>query len=281
MIHWFRSHHGAPFDSKLAVVAKRASVTRGHAASLWWAVIDFASQNEDRGSTAGIDVETLATAFDYSEIDVQKVLDAMRHKSLLIGPDERLINWDKRQVSREDDTAAERKRRQREREKQRDSHVASRNVTIDYTRLEEIKEEGGGVSAREEISPPPKPLIGDTEFHRVGSLVLEAMGVAANPRWLGNYASVASWLGAKYDPDLDILPTIRRLMAVKIEKGEPAPKSLNYFTEAIGRANLDRLQDIPAFLDRRPTNGKRPNGPIGSIARTQAFLDKMAEEGAI
>src|SRR3546814_3365776 len=114
-MQWFRSHHGAPFDTKLALVAKRANVTRGHAASIWWAVLDRASQSSERGNVSGIDPEEIAAAFDYDEADVARVLDAMRHKSLLIAADNTLTGWDKRQVQREDDGAAERKRRQRSR----------------------------------------------------------------------------------------------------------------------------------------------------------------------
>src|SRR3546814_446276 len=87
-MQWFRSHHGAPFDTKLALVAKRANVTRGHAASIWWAVLDRASQSSERGNVSGIDPEEIAAAFDYDEADVARVLDAMRHKSLLIARSE-------------------------------------------------------------------------------------------------------------------------------------------------------------------------------------------------
>ena len=152
---WFRSHHGAPFDTKLALVAKRANVTRGHAASLWWAVLDYASQAKPRGNVSGLDPEEVAAAFDYDEDDVKRVLDAMRQKEILIGPDGMLTAWDKRQVSREDNSATERKRRQRS----RTPETASRNVTkshaLDLDRdrdseREKEKEEAGAVP-----DPPP------------------------------------------------------------------------------------------------------------------------------
>lgn len=115
-----------------------------------------------------------------------------------------------------------------------------------------------------------------SEFHRVGSLVLEAMGVAGDPRWLGNYAPVAPWLAAGYDPELDILPTVRRLTAAL---GHPA-KSLNYFTEAIAKAHHERLTELPAFLDRRTDHGKRINRApsiLESGLEAQAIVARAAE----
>lgn len=155
MMQWFRSYHGAPFDTKLAMVARRANVTRGHAASLWWAVLDFASQSNPRGSVKEIDAEEIAAAFDYEEELVVRVLEAMKHKETLINADGFLSNWNNRQVQKEDDGAAERKQRQREREKE-ECHAMSRDVTkcpaLDTDKDKEKKEEKIARVTLEELS---------------------------------------------------------------------------------------------------------------------------------
>lgn len=136
---WFRSHHGAPTDPKWLMIARRANVTLGHAsvtpghvASVWWALMDYASQHESRGSVTGFDAEELAAFYGYEEEQIDAILAALREKDLITA-DDRLANWEKRQPAREDTTAAERKRRQRERERlKRDADAGadvSRTVT--------------------------------------------------------------------------------------------------------------------------------------------------------
>jgi hypothetical protein len=136
---WFRSHHGAPTDPKWVMIARRANVTQshasvtpGHVASVWWALMDYASQQNDRGSVAGFDAEELAAFFGYDEEQVAAILSALREKRL-ITTDDRLASWQKRQPEREDTTASERKRRQRDRQRQEREQTGggdvSRNVT--------------------------------------------------------------------------------------------------------------------------------------------------------
>ena len=101
---WFRSHHGAPFDTKLAVVARRANVTRGNAASVWWAILDHASSHNPRGFVGEVTAEEIAAAFDYDEAEVQSILDAMREKGLLITADGKVSGWDEKQIQGEDNS---------------------------------------------------------------------------------------------------------------------------------------------------------------------------------
>lgn len=162
---WFRSHHGAPFDSKLAVVAKRANVTlsnatitRGHAASVWWAVLDYASQQNDRGSVAGIDPEEVAAAYEYDEEQVRAILDAMRKGGLLIDQNERLTGWDKRQVNKEDDTAAERQARYRASRSVTPSNAASRSVTKSNALDSDLEEDKKRGDKKVLSVPSPKPV---------------------------------------------------------------------------------------------------------------------------
>lgn len=52
---WFRSWHGAPTDNKWLLIAKRAGVTPMMVSAVFWALLDYASQQEERGSVAGFD----------------------------------------------------------------------------------------------------------------------------------------------------------------------------------------------------------------------------------
>lgn len=91
-----------------------------------------------------------------------------------------------------------------------------------------------------------------------GERVLAAIGVADDPRWLGSYSRVQRWMADGCDPDLDILPTIERLMA---RRGHDPPRSLAYFDQAIADAKARRLKPMPeATPDARP-EPTRPDSP--------------------
>lgn len=112
---WFRSWHGAPTDAKWLVIARRAGVTPLMVSAVFWALLDYASQQTERGSVAGFDVETYATWAGVEEADILAVLDAMRAKGVITDGDT-LSAWDKRQPKRED-SSAERVRRHRDRQR--------------------------------------------------------------------------------------------------------------------------------------------------------------------
>jgi hypothetical protein len=104
MSHWFRSWHGAPTDNKWLVVARRAGVAPGIVSAVVWALLDYASQNEDRGNVAGFDIETYAAFSGFDEADVERVIEAIRDK--LTDSDGNLWAWDRRQPKREDDSSS-------------------------------------------------------------------------------------------------------------------------------------------------------------------------------
>lgn len=93
----------------------------------------------------------------------------------------------------------------------------------------------------------------------VGRQVLEIMGVWNDPRWHGNYGRVHVWLAQGADPEADIYPTLKRMMAQR--KGEP-PRSLTYFDDAIVHAITQRTRPLPSPKaptdDRTETDEARP-----------------------
>lgn len=111
-MQWFRSHHGAPTDPKWRVIARKAQCRPGDVVAIFWALLDFASQQTDRGSVAGVDRETMAAAFDFDEEMIAAVIRALEEKGVI--KNGRLTAWEKRQPKR-DDGSAERSKEWRER----------------------------------------------------------------------------------------------------------------------------------------------------------------------
>lgn len=164
---WFRSWHGAPTDPKWLVVAKRAKVAPGMVSAVAWALFDYASQNTDRGSVDGFDVETYATFTGWEDEQIEAVIDAMRSKGI-ITTDDRLSSWDKRQPKREDPSSTDRVRKWREAQRNapvtRDSDVTDgetqrnavkQNVTTD--KIREDKDKIREDENREDIAPAATP----------------------------------------------------------------------------------------------------------------------------
>ena len=143
-----------------------------------------------------------------------------------------------------------------------------------------------------EPEPPPKPqeeIGGDgsaganvrreTDLgHVVGDTVLEIMGVKGDARWLGNYSMVRAWLTSGFYPELDIYPTVRRLMAAKMDG---PPKSLKYFTDAIARAHHDRTTALEWTIDdlKRGNHGQRPDAPKYRNGFAQFIAESQGETG--
>lgn len=105
MASWFRSWHGAPTDSKWLVIAKRAKVIPGIVSAIAWELFDYASQNDDRGSVVGFDIETYSTFSGFDEEVVSAVIKALHDKGV-ITDNNRIASWEKRQPKAEDDSAA-------------------------------------------------------------------------------------------------------------------------------------------------------------------------------
>lgn len=143
---WFRSWHGAPTDAKYRVIARRAGVAPGMVSAVYWALLDYASQNEPRGSVEGFDAETYAEWAGWEESDVQAIIDAFTTKQAII--DGQIVAWGKRQPKKEDPTGAERQARYRDAQRNASnednelsdnvtqSNAASRDVTQKNARLD-------------------------------------------------------------------------------------------------------------------------------------------------
>lgn len=101
-IQWWRSWHGAPTDHKWSVIASKSKVKTGVVAAIAWALMDYASQNKDRGSINKFDIETYSIYSGFSEQQIIRVIEAMTEKGMI--ENGVFVNWEKRQPKREDDS---------------------------------------------------------------------------------------------------------------------------------------------------------------------------------
>lgn len=143
---WYRSWHGAPTDPKWMLIARKANTLPGIVSAVFWALLDHASQQADRGCVKSFDAETYAVYSGFDLEDIERILAVMGEKGIIT--DGRLAAWDKRQPQREDNSA---NRTAAYRERKRavthgDASVthgdaAKRNVTQGDDRSDQIREE--------------------------------------------------------------------------------------------------------------------------------------------
>lgn len=126
-IQWWRSWHGAPIDHKWAVIAARAKVKTGIVSAIAWALMDYASQADDRGSIEGFDIETYSVYSGFEIAEIEAVIDAMRSKDIING--DQFTSWEKRQPAREDPTNAERQSRYKAKQKVTQDNAEKREKT--------------------------------------------------------------------------------------------------------------------------------------------------------
>ncbi|MGH9864698.1 MAG: hypothetical protein ACRD4H_04715, partial [Candidatus Acidiferrales bacterium] len=83
-----------------------------------------------------------------------------------------------------------------------------------------------------------------SEYVKVGKEISRITGWENNPSWFGNYGRVDCWMQNGWIPELDIYPTIKKMMAKRGDK--PPPKTLSFFEGAIADAFAARTAPVPA-----------------------------------
>lgn len=142
-MHWFRSHHGEPTETRWLLIARKANCAPGVVSALWWALLDHASQSRERGSVVSFDVESYAEWSGFGEEELTRILAAMREKGVIV--DGKIAEWGEKQPKREDDSN-ERVRAFRERKAAESSLPLSATDPNDATPgNESLALPGGGV----------------------------------------------------------------------------------------------------------------------------------------
>ena len=137
---WVRLWAGTTTDPKWQTIARKSGQPRHLVIALFTHLLMIANEAETRGSLDELSIEDTASALDCDEEQIDAILLAMEGRVI---DDRRLTGWEKRQPNREDQgnpetgamSAAERKRLQRQREKEREvtaGHDKSREVTAGH-----------------------------------------------------------------------------------------------------------------------------------------------------
>lgn len=108
-MEWLRWYHGTINDPKWAMIARKTGVNICTVIAIWAALLEYASQNEDRGSVADFDPEEIDAAFGLNDGECAAVIEAMTSKGIIEAA--RIAKWSKRQF---DEKNVERIRRCRE-----------------------------------------------------------------------------------------------------------------------------------------------------------------------
>jgi len=157
---WWRSWHGAPMDHKYPVIAARAGVKVGIVSAVMWALLDYGSQQDNRGDVIGFDSEAYAIYTGFPEIEINAVIQAMNDKQIIT--DGHLTNWEKRQPKSE----REIQRATANREKKRietQKYEMLQNVTEKYTDTDTDTD-----TEKEEEQPPALFDLFQREVEKVG-----------------------------------------------------------------------------------------------------------------
>lgn len=84
-MEWFRWYHGACSDAKWPIVARKAGVNVGVVVSVWAALLEHASQDEERGRVETFDCETFDALYGYEDGTCGRVFTALEEKGLIGG----------------------------------------------------------------------------------------------------------------------------------------------------------------------------------------------------
>lgn len=164
--NWLKWFHGAVTDDKWPMVARKSGQPVAVVVAVWAALLECASEADDRGSIEDFDAESMDAVLQVEDGACAAIVDALTTGKRPRIADGRIVAWEKRQEEPQDPTGRERKRRQRERDKEvrerdkgngcpADGHgVTGDNVTkagtshngvtperADKTRLDKIRKE--------------------------------------------------------------------------------------------------------------------------------------------
>lgn len=146
-MQWLRWHHGTVNDPKWRLVARRSGQPVHAVLAVWAAMLEAASGGDERGKLEGWDDEVVGVGLDLAAEVVASIREAMQG---LVLAENALTGWEKRNPKREDETAAERMRRHRERQRDAlrtvtdgddESRGATRSSTDEIRREEKREKE--------------------------------------------------------------------------------------------------------------------------------------------
>lgn len=267
---WFRWHHGSVTDPKFALVARRAGASLPDVLAVWAYILETASQSEVRGQFGDVDAEALDCLFNFpaTETRTADILAAMNSRGLT--KDGAIFAWEKRQPKREreDNTAADRKRKQR-------AEVAGQDVVTPSHTMSHQKTPRGEKSKEENKDQKQKP---DAPQSRGSRLPADwqpsetdiAYAVARSVDWKAEAENFRDFWHAKAGKDacktdwaLTWKTWIRRSPQAKTA---PLPSPKSFGPKAALQPSEDRLQHALSFAKQKYERGDFGTGQEGLIA---------------
>lgn len=287
-MEWLRLWHDMPNDPKWGTIARKSGEPISLVIALYVHILVDASRNVTRGHVT-VTNEDLATALCVTDEQIAAVMSAMEGRVIENGY---LLGWDKRQPKREDagnpetgaKSAAQRKAEQRERERLAkiaassgsgvtDCHGASRNVTTDKRREEEIREDSGGVRVT-----PAAPV----DNHKAPPMSSEFQEVL-NSRPDLNPDTVWQNFWDHYQPEKRTLSRWRKW--VETEHPGPAPTAANDPDTKVNVEALAATKGIPPWDNTKEDwfayrARVRAAPPITQPQNHKKWLRKMTARGS-
>lgn len=290
-IEWFRCWHGAATDSKWLVIARRADTSPAIVAAVFWALLDYASQQPDRGSVESFDPETYSAWAGMDEEIVVRVVRELEAKGIIA--EGRLAEWNKRQPQREREndrsTSAERMRKHRASRRHvtpSDATVTTSDTTEDQSSPpptershvtpsesetdSEKKKKQEPRDTRADVALEPRPK----SFQQIVDQEFEEVFWPEYPHKVGKpKARVSFFATRKRATSAEIMTGLRRY----IETKPPDRPWLNPATFL----NQDRFNDEPAPVAARREAAEPAHDPmlraLASMAQNPADDDRRPE----
>lgn len=261
MADWVRLWHDMPTDPKWRVIARRSGQPLAGVIALFTYMLTVASAARDRGSIAGMSIEDAAAVLDMDEEAVAAILSEMEGRVIANG---RLSGWESRQVIREDDGAAERKRRQRQRE--REGRAAGEAGPLSHDADDAVAASRSGTHPSRNVTQRPAQDTESDSDSDSDTSGADAPGNAALPpidptKLVFDHGLALLVMGGKPPSQArSILGRWRR------DHGDAA------VIEAIGRAQAEKASEPVAFIEGWFRSRAGPAGARSPVMRELAAM---------
>ena len=200
---WYKVHEGVISDSKWPLISRLSKQPKVVVVAVWMALLDHASQADERGSVARFNPREIDALLDLDDGVTQSVLSALEEEKLI--ENQRIVSWEKRQGASASGrrssgaamTSTERVRAYRARKKQAESmlllqvaeapdetrynvsetHETFRNVSETHETPDKIRQD----KIRNIVLPPLSPHGGEERAGSDGRTVTEPVTNVTKP----------------------------------------------------------------------------------------------------
>lgn len=92
---WYKVHEGVVSDSKWPLISRLSKQPKVVVVAVWMALLDHASQADERGSVARFNPREIDALLDLDDGVTQSVINALEEEKLI--ENQRIVSWEKRQ----------------------------------------------------------------------------------------------------------------------------------------------------------------------------------------